>query len=326
MGYTRQVAEATSKTFLIALATGLLARATSAETDALVLKATADAPGAYGARSLAHDVLVPFIRAKGVDLRVRGREPLNNQPFFRYDRIDKMDRVHPRARADHAYLVQTLRRANELAPQEAELALAALFRIRLEVAVVVPQLPSGLAFEELVRATLTFLKEDAENGKRAQALTASLLDLAFGHVTTGRVNDPSRKVAGDCHVWIGEAVILSAEVRAKPIMPGEALEFARRLALSKISRGLVVALANDPTTLDIEGERKAALSEYGILLEIRTDMSQLMRDAFWWLPSTFRDAADKFPAAAYTRLVELEVGDDSLSRWVDLCRPGIPHD
>jgi SacI restriction endonuclease len=89
----RQVRSAPSKTYTPALGTALLARATNDQIDPLALKVT-DHPRSYSARTLAEKILVPTAVEVGIDLVTTSRQPLNNQPFFRYDRIDEMPRVH----------------------------------------------------------------------------------------------------------------------------------------------------------------------------------------------------------------------------------------
>src|SRR5262249_29555100 len=84
--------EGAAKTHIAFLGTAFLAKAVDLTVDAFAVKNTATDPtkqaGAYSARSLAHGVLVPFAAEFGIDLGVTGREPLNNQPYFRMNRAD----------------------------------------------------------------------------------------------------------------------------------------------------------------------------------------------------------------------------------------------
>src|SRR5262249_2157007 len=93
----KRIDECPNKTFTPALGTALLPKATDERIDALALKEDSG-QNAYPARNLAPSVLVPAAPDYGFDLRTTGREPLNNQPFFRYDRIDEIERVRPSAR------------------------------------------------------------------------------------------------------------------------------------------------------------------------------------------------------------------------------------
>ena len=79
--------EGGSRTHIAALGTALLAKATNLHVDVFALKVKGGGKGAYSARSLAKEVLAADAPMLGLDLGVTGREPLNNQPYFRYDRI-----------------------------------------------------------------------------------------------------------------------------------------------------------------------------------------------------------------------------------------------
>lgn len=111
-----------AKTYTPFLGTALLAKATDGRIDALAIKMESG-PGGYSARGLCHKVLVPASRENQFSIRNTGPEPLNNQPFFRYDRVDQVERV----KNDdlHERLVPFLKEANKLSPDEARMALAA---------------------------------------------------------------------------------------------------------------------------------------------------------------------------------------------------------
>ena len=131
--WTNRIDASPSRTFTVALGTALLAKATNPQIDALALKATSG-PRAYSARTVGHMVLVPGAVQYGYDLRARGREPLNNQPFFRYDRIDGIDRIHARARPHLPHLIAACKAINGLDTEGAKAALAAFLRVRMEAA------------------------------------------------------------------------------------------------------------------------------------------------------------------------------------------------
>jgi hypothetical protein len=79
-----------SKTHIAFLGTAMLAKAVDQQADLFAVKpehAQGNA-NAFSARSLAEKVLVPVAAEFGVSLGVTGREPLNNQPYFRMTRLD----------------------------------------------------------------------------------------------------------------------------------------------------------------------------------------------------------------------------------------------
>src|SRR5688500_17402277 len=92
--YARLVSQSPSKTYVAMLGTALLARATDHRIDPFALKVRS-LPTAYSARSLCKDVLVPCSVRAGIHLGTTGREPLNNQPFFRHERVGPEMQVRP---------------------------------------------------------------------------------------------------------------------------------------------------------------------------------------------------------------------------------------
>ena len=182
---TARVAALESRTYTPMLATALLARATDDRVDALSLKVESG-DAAYSARTLCHNVLVPASVTHGFSLRTTGREPLNNQPFFRYDRVDLAERV--RNRASHDYLVAVLRNVNSLTSDEALAALAAFLRHRIAAALEalkVQLLTVEIDTGQFIAAAKELLADASESGKRAQALLAAILGIAFNECTRG---------------------------------------------------------------------------------------------------------------------------------------------
>lgn len=70
----------------------------SPEIDPFSVKAGDGLDEKYSARSLCQNVLVPNATELSVDLSVTGKEPLNNQPYFRIDRVSSEMPIHKNAR------------------------------------------------------------------------------------------------------------------------------------------------------------------------------------------------------------------------------------
>lgn len=318
LGRTAKIAEAPSKTFTVALGTALLAKATEPDIDPLALKATSG-PRAYSARGLAHGVLVPAAVEFNFDLRATGREPLNNQPFFRYDRVDAMDRVHARSREAHAYLVESLSAVDKLAQHEAAAALAAFIRHRMRAAQERHSFSVSAPTDSLVEAidvTARFLLDGAEGGKRAQAIVAAAFDLVFSTVTTGRINDPSRRVPGDIHVMANGVVRLAVESRHKPVVPTEGIRFASALREHDIPAGLIAALHPGQTPLDRRFVLQASENR-GVPVTVIEGIEELLTTAVTW-SGEGRNVIGKFFGQTMTRLAELEAETDTLRLWKSL--------
>jgi hypothetical protein len=102
--FARQTFQMQSKTYTPALGTVLLARATDDRVDPLSIKSEYG-PDTYSLRTVGHQVLVPAARRLGFSIRNTGREPLNNQPFFRYDHMSVINRVRDRSGHASSWLV-----------------------------------------------------------------------------------------------------------------------------------------------------------------------------------------------------------------------------
>ncbi len=70
------------------------------------------------ARGLAHGVLVPHAPHLDINLGVTGREPLNNQPYFRIKRVETDMPVHGNARPAIDALLELLNVINTIRSQD----------------------------------------------------------------------------------------------------------------------------------------------------------------------------------------------------------------
>jgi SacI restriction endonuclease len=321
---TKLISQAPARTYMPMLGTALLARATSEWVDTLALKETSG-PNAYSARGLSHEVLVPASVEHGFSIRTTGREPLNNQPFFRYNRVDEVERVRfPEA---HRYLVECLRRVNDLSSDDAVSALAAFIRVGFDRALsetraTLEDVALGLLAN--TSAAETLLTEDAEGGKRAQAVTAAAFDVVYGpdRVRSLLVNDPSRHFPGDVQVLdpVGRAIV-SAEVRAKPVPRTEVEQFARALAEARITRGIVVALAANQPALPVAELVEQLARQRGVLLTIITSLDDLLFTAFAWSPKPLPEVLAEFPRRVSERLGGIDADATTIRRWEELVQP-----
>lgn len=315
---TSLIASSRIKTYVPMLGTAILARAVDDSVDPLAIKADSS-DTAYSARTLCHEVLVPASVELGFDLRARGREPLNNQPFFRYDRVDKIERVkYP---ADLRILQEALKRLETMDRAQAQDALAAFLRQRLGVSK-----PEGIvqlgnlsvdlgSFADRVK---TFLIEDAEGGKRAQAVTAAVFSLAYSDVRTGKVNDPSRHLPGDVHVFVSDRCVIAVEVRAKPVAQTEMLQFAAACSRSGIPQCVMVALAPGQKAMDVGGIWTRAWEEFEIVAGFVHGIHQLLSEALCWSRRPIDEAIQELCSSALRRLTDIQVADATIDRWVSL--------
>ncbi len=317
---TRKVGQSPSKTFIAMLGTALLAKATDSSVDPFALK-TRQHRTAYSARSLCKDVLVPCAVQARVHIGTTGREPLNNQPFFRHERVGPDMTVRPHVRPHLDYLCDCLTAMKPLDEEQAVAALAAFFRARIQHG---PRRAAPLIIEramgvpELAQSITRFISSDPENGKRGQALVAAGLDLVFEDVKTTRVFDPSRHWPGDVVAVVGNTIILAVEVKQRPASNTEILQFAERCAQMGVHRAIAATLDPDQTPLYLDELRQEAWQRHGVHLSILEDASDLVHAALTWTSRPLSEALAELPQLMTSRLEEVEVSAEGLAAWAAL--------
>lgn len=304
------------KTWTPALATLLLAKATDERADTLSIKAEANNPNAYSLRGLGHKIIVPAALEHNFSIRNTGREPLNNQPFFRYDRIDKIDRV--RKSEDLSYFLEIAKNANLLSADEAKVALAAFLKVALDVnakAQRVKVKTDGLTPVGVRIAAEDFLRYDAtDRPQRLQAFAAACLDLLFDEVKTRRINDPSRDFPGDVHALKDSTVVLAMEVRGKAVSQADFFSFAHSCANTGLHRAVMFVDAPQQTNLDARAiSREAGLEE--VQIEVFECAADLLLSTLLWAHLPQEKAIEAFSQRLLTRLREIEVSVPTLEEW-----------
>lgn len=317
VSWTKQIDASPSKTFTVALGTALLAKATNPDIDALALKATSG-ESAYSARTVGHKVLVPGAITYGYDLRATGREPLNNQPFFRYDRIDEIDRIHVSAKPFLPHLIQACNALNRLEKADALAALAAFLRVRMKAVTADTSFVIGseaFSMRRLIEEAEGFIQDKPEHGRRGQAFVAAVFDLVSPNVRTARINDPSRRLPGDVQIFHEGALSLAVEVRQKLVSHTEALQFAETLRKANLNLGLVAML--DPTQPKLDGYDLLIDAEnlHGVALAAAYGAQDLLLGAATWSEKSLGASLDVFPHRMLARLRELEASRAAIAQW-----------
>lgn len=330
-----------NKTFIAALGTALLAKSVEPHVDPFSLK-DSTGPRGYSARSLCKDVLAANAPRLHIDLGVRGREPLNNQPFFAKNRISENLPVKESGREPLRLLLDALDALDSIKdPEEARAALRAFLvsrRVEAELDEIGTEAGDDLTEYKLLHAIQTFVSEDSESGKRAQAVVAGLLDVEFGspRVEVGKVFDPSRHFAGDVVVknksqtvtpglllgvqdaasenYSTSTVAISYEVRDKPVTANDLYHFAQRVIDHNGKRAVMVAVAPQPPL--VAKETNAAIewaAKRGVRLYVYLGWEQFLRDSLF----RAQDGATAGSAyrAIFQRLVQVEVSPEGIKRW-----------
>jgi hypothetical protein len=317
---TEHISDCPSQTYVAALGVALLAKATDPEVDSLTVKASVS-PRAYSMRGAAK-VLAGRARDYGYHLGVTRPEPLNNQPWFAGERIDRFTRLKPGVQPFHNAFVRYMRQLNAFSEDEATLALAAFLRSRISYAREQPpplsdnwKLDVGVGLIELSRVLESFIREDPEGGRRGQALVAAVFDAVFSKATTGAINAPQ---ANDVQAYADGQMVNGAEVKQKPIDEGWALSFAEELGKQGVRKGLICALAHDQKPLDRAVLLNEAEQRYGVTLSAVESVEELLALAVTWSPRGREVILDSIAASFGIRLRELQVSGDGLDHWEDI--------
>lgn len=315
-----RVALSPSKTFVAMLGTALLAKATNSDVDPSSLKAR-DYPSAYSARNLCTNVLVPCADRSGIHLGTTGREPLNNQPFFRHENVSREMVVRPGNRPYLEYLCESLEALRPLSAADSLMALSAFLRTQTRSAQRNgPLLRAAEDLETLVAMTEEFVTSNPELGRRGQALLAAALDLVFDDVRTARVNDPSRHWPGDVVVGDGEQLLASAEAKQRQPLDSEIMQFAERCQAFGIRRAFYAVFPASLVSSRWQSLPEEALRRYRVNLTLLAGVREVLGAAVAWMPRSVADALTSFPRLLAERLSELEVSDEGQRRWAEMFR------
>jgi hypothetical protein len=320
-----QACETSSRTHIAFLGTATLAKCLDIRFDAFAVKES-EGERAYSARGLCHNVLVPNAPEIDINLGVTGKEPLNNQPYFRVLRVSRDMPVRGPVRPVIDMLCGILDRLETLTTEaEARQALRAFIAVRKRYGqryAPLTRITAAMTAEELLATISSFVGESSEGGRRAQAIVAALMDMFAGseRVHVGRINDPSRTVPGDVAVRLRddparwERVF---EVRDKPVSREDLLLFITKCRDAGIAEIAVVAVAAAQEAIPL-AEARAWAIERGMTLSVFRTWDELVRQALYWGPTPQIEALAKLPAIIYERLVGLEVSPAGASAWLDL--------
>lgn len=321
--------DGTSKTHIAFLGTAILARSVEQDVDLFAIKPKLDPenPRAYSARSLCHRVLVPLAAELGINLGVTGREPLNNQPYFRMTRLGDDTPVHAGGRRAFDYMVFLVHDLQDVSVAEARSALQAFIVVRRQYRVsYADQEGVGIVSPaELAEAVATLVGENSEGGRRAQAVAAGVFDVVFGPlcVESGRINDPSRHYPGD--VCVRRAAdaddwTKAVEVRDKPVSAPDVQIFATRCAELGVREAAVLMASDRQPLLDNTALQQWA-DDIGIGLTLFYGWRPFVDQALFWAVEAKPDAAAMAVGTIRARLIAVEASPAAIETWAQLTTP-----
>jgi hypothetical protein len=315
-----RIADCPSRSYIAALGTALLAKAADASVDALAVKFSAG-PYAYSMRGVVK-VLVEKAPLYGYHLGRKGPEPLNNQPWFHSDRVDRAVGIEKKAQPYHRDMVRYLTELNRATVADAMTGLVAFIRLRQKAeadevqALGELQIVAQAPIEDLLEVLQVFLNDDPENGRRGQALVAALFELVYDEVRLPSVHNPTGL---DVTVWRSGKLILGAEVKQKPATEAAVLHLAEEAALRGVDKAVFVALSPQQRHLDRESTRLDALRYHGVLVSIYEGVPELVATAALASPLTADAFAKRLPNVYLHRMREHRVTLAGQQYWSDLC-------
>ncbi|QEH81581.1 restriction endonuclease, SacI family [Sphingomonas sp. C8-2] len=278
-------------------------------------------PRAYSARGLCHAILVPNAPELDISLGVTGREPLNNQPYFRIERLDRDAPVRSTARAGLYMLCDILDRLQASNEEQARQAMRAFIEVRRRHGARYSRSVADrieISIPDLIQHIETLVGENSEGGRRAQAVVAALMDVFAGtdRVDARRVNDPSRTIPADVNVRrsSGEGWERVFEVRDKAVSREDLYLLVNKCLSLDADEAIMVAIAPNPS-LSLLDEARAWSSERGITLSLYNNWTDLVRQSLHWGPMASLAAAAALPARIEQRLIELEVSPEAIALW-----------
>lgn len=320
-------ADGLSKTHIAFLGTAMLAKAIDRRADLFAIKPNhaLDNPNAFSARVLSEKVLVPLAAELGINIGVTGRQPLNNQPYFRMTRLDDGTPVHAGGRAAFDYMLELVKELEKL-PDEAS-ARAALrafvaIRSRYQPRYADYDGDTTITPKRLTGAICSFVREDSEHGRRAQAVVAGLLDVFAGRerVESGRIHDPSRRYPGDVCVRAtdeGDVWEKAIEVRDKPVAVSDVQIFGKKCIDMGVRGAALVMVAAQQTQLD-EGALARWADGFGLGLTLFHGWEIFVDQVLFWSALPKPVAATQSLLRIHERLILVEATPNAIDRWRDL--------
>lgn len=323
---TEKLAAGSSQTLVAGLGAALLAKATNGEIDPLSIKPEDHRPRSFAIRPLVERVLVPASRGgqhSAFHLGVRGPQPMNNQPYFRYSHLDEVERH--RAGESLDVLRESLRHLDALDEEQAVEALAAFVRCRMKAEAehheALKQRVNHIAdLRELIDVLTPFLATGhsiADLPLRLQAVFGGLVRATGANVSTQSINDPSRHAPGDIHVPDHQTPRWIAEVKARPLTQQEAQDFVRRVyEYGETPVAWIIAIHPEHAPLG-RGALHEFARECGIMTLIAESIVEMVTLLFAH-PNSQIPAVNQVSQAISQQLAEMRAQTDTIKEWAGL--------
>jgi hypothetical protein len=315
-----------SWTHIAFLGTSILAKSVDQNVDLFAIKPT-HANGnrnAYSARTLCHSVITPLAAELGVNIGVSGREPLNNQPYFRMTYLGDGTPVRASAQPAFDFMVSLVSELQNYDTTQARLALRAFIAVRqrFQVVYAIHAGAVSISWTGLGSAITALVAENSEGGKRAQAAVAGMLDLVAGpdRVESGRINDPSRHYPGDVAVrGVGGEWEKAIEVRDKYVRESDVYLFGQSCLNRGVREAAVVLAHASQNQLDDTAVTTWA-AQFGLGLTLFYGWECFVDQALFWSATPKAEGVTEAVHFIESRLIAVEASPAAIQTWQALTR------
>lgn len=319
--------EGTAQTHVAFLGTSFLAKSLAPNVDLYAIKPkhSKNNEFAYSARTLCHSVLVPLAAELNIDIGVTGREPLNNQPYFRMNELGDDTPIHAGGRKAFNFMISIIGElATKQGSSEAQKALRAFLFVRknLRPHLIIETSNTKINLISLPKVLEEFVVRNSEGGRRAQAIVAGLLDVCYGEerVFSGRINDPSRSQPGDICIRSSQNPLnyeLAFEVRDKIVSLTDIHIFGNKCGKMGLSTCAMVAVAENQDEIDLESLSQWSLKS-GVRVAVFHGWQEFIGQALFWARPPEGDLIKLLVKQIGSRLRAVEVAPATLLDWQKL--------
>lgn len=321
--------EGVSKTHIAFLGTVMLAKALDHRVDLFAIKPehAKQNDNSFSARTLCHSVIVPLAAELGIHIGVTGREPLNNQPYFRMRRLNDGTPVHAGGQTAFKFMLTLVTELNQSPTTDiAREALRAYIAVRRTYQPRYTVASGGITSDakRLAKCIVALLHGGSENGRLAQAAVAGLLDVFAGvdRVECGRINDPSRKYPGDVCVRAASDPNTwerAFEVRDKKVTEEDIQIFGKKCVDMNVRQVGFVMASEGQSQLNEEALQSWARG-FGIGLSLFFGWRDLIDQTLFWAAPPTPEGVAQAVNCIEKRLIAIEASPAAVALWQTLVR------
>lgn len=317
-----EVLNDSQKTYRYILVNATLAKATNSDVHYRALQAGSSLDGAHDARSLAHEVLVPWEKAHGE--RLGGSpKPFVNNPA-RHEEVSTENRARATKKQERLY--NLLQRMEEKV-EEGEIDPLSILRqtlyeiTQLESQLVDFEAVSNAPYDEVEDVVTEYLS-DSGKGERLPAVVAGIMQTYYEHAADvdweidaehANVSDEFSKAAGDVEIFLNDELQKAMEVKDKPATQSSvqhAIQKARQNQLGEYIYVVGDGFKNGEKA-DIETEIEDAPIE--LILMYRDELISLLKVVDDSDRGFFLEKVGEF-------LNEMRANQRNKDRWTELAK------